>query len=51
MSIMKYDSGKGVLENWLVEESGFDERYLGKCEVKQEICLSQVHSISLMKMK
>ncbi len=32
MSIMKYDSGKGVLENWLVEESAFDERYLGKCE-------------------
>lgn len=32
MAIMKYDSGKGEFTNWLVEESAFDERYLGKCE-------------------
>lgn len=32
MAIMKYDSGKGEFTNWLVEESFFDERYLGKCE-------------------
>ena len=32
MAIMKYDSGKGESANWLVEESAFDERYLGKCE-------------------
>lgn len=32
MGIMKYDSGTGELTNWLVEESAFDERYLGKCE-------------------
>lgn len=32
MPIMKYDAGSGDLTNWLVEESSFDARYLGKCE-------------------
>lgn len=32
MPIMKYDAGKGGLTNWIVEESSFDARYLGKCE-------------------
>lgn len=32
MSIMQYSKGTGVNENWLVEESAFDSRYLGKCE-------------------
>ncbi len=32
MGIMKYDSGTGELAGWLVEESAFDPRYLGKCE-------------------
>ena len=32
MSIIKYNTGTGDLKNWLVEESAFDERYLGKCE-------------------
>ena len=30
MPIMKYDAGSGDLTNWLVEESSFDARYLGK---------------------
>ena len=32
MGIMKYDAGCGENKNWLVSESAFDERYLGKCE-------------------
>lgn len=32
MSIMRYDSGIGALKNWLIQESEFDDRYLGKCE-------------------
>ena len=32
MKIMKYDAGSGELKNWLIQESSFDERYLGKCE-------------------
>lgn len=32
MKIMKYDSGRGEFKNWIVEESAFDERYVGKCE-------------------
>ena len=32
MSIIKYDTGTGGLENWLVEESAFDPSALGKCE-------------------
>jgi hypothetical glycosyl hydrolase len=32
MSIMKYDLGTGNDKNWLVAESSFDSRYLGKGE-------------------
>lgn len=32
MSIMNYKKGSGELRNWLVSESAFDARYLGKCE-------------------
>lgn len=32
MDFLKYNTGTGDLENWLVEETAFDERYLGKCE-------------------
>lgn len=29
---IKYDAGTGALKNWLVQETAFDERCLGKCE-------------------
>ena len=32
MGIMKYDSGTGAQAGWMIEESSFDSRYLGKCE-------------------
>lgn len=32
MSHLNYRKGKKELENWLIEESVFDMRYLGKCE-------------------
>lgn len=32
MELMQYNKGTGSLKNWLVEESAFDSRYLGKCE-------------------
>lgn len=32
MNIMKYNTGTGEFKNWLIQESKFDERYLGKCE-------------------
>lgn len=32
MEMMKYDAGSGENTNWLICESAFDERYLGKCE-------------------
>ncbi len=32
MEMMQYNRGTGSLKNWLVEESAFDSRYLGKCE-------------------
>lgn len=32
MAMIKYDTGTGELENWLVEESAFDPSCLGKCE-------------------
>lgn len=32
MSNLNYQKGKKELENWLIEESVFDPRYLGKCE-------------------
>lgn len=32
MNIIKYDTGIGDLKNWIIQESSFDERYLGKCE-------------------
>ena len=30
--MMKYDAGTNEQKNWLVQEAGFDARYLGKCE-------------------
>ena len=32
MDIMNYTSGQSANENWIVEESRFDHRFLGKCE-------------------
>jgi trehalose/maltose hydrolase-like predicted phosphorylase len=32
MTLMNYQKGKEDLQNWLVSESAFDSRYLGKCE-------------------
>lgn len=32
MNRMKYNAGIGEQKNWIVQESVFDERYLGKCE-------------------
>lgn len=32
MRIMNYAKGEGREKDWLIEESTFDERYLGKCE-------------------
>lgn len=32
MSRINYEKGQGGLKNWLIEESGFDTRYLGKFE-------------------
>lgn len=32
MTVMDYQKGKDELENWIVSESAFDIRYLGKCE-------------------
>lgn len=32
MDIMNYNFGEGNDKNWIVEESRFDSRYLGKCE-------------------
>lgn len=32
MNRMKYDTGIGEHKNWMIQESIFDERYLGKCE-------------------
>lgn len=32
MDFLRYNSGTGSLENWLIEEQCFDSRYLGKCE-------------------
>ena len=31
-TIMKYNSGQGKDKNWIVTESKFDPKYLGKCE-------------------
>ncbi len=30
--MMNYDAGTNEWKNWLVQEAGFDARYLGKCE-------------------
>ena len=32
MDIMKYTAGQDADKNWIVEESQFDHRFLGKCE-------------------
>ncbi|WP_426350402.1 glycoside hydrolase family 65 protein [Alloiococcus sp. CFN-8] len=32
MDILKYNSGSGVLKNWIIEESAFNAEFLGKCE-------------------
>ncbi len=32
MCILKYDSGENDLENWVIEETGFDPLHLRKCE-------------------
>ena len=32
MNHLKYDGGTGDLKNWLIQESTFDSRFLGKCE-------------------
>lgn len=32
MNHLKYDGGTGNLKNWLIQESSFDSRFLGKCE-------------------
>lgn len=32
MEIMRYDTGRGPLANWLVTESAFQPAFLGKCE-------------------
>lgn len=32
MNHLRYDKGTGEWENWLISESVFDERFLGKCE-------------------
>lgn len=30
--MLRYDTGKGEYSNWVVAETAFDSRYLGKCE-------------------
>lgn len=30
--LLDYDAGTGDLENWLIRENRFDDRFLGKCE-------------------
>lgn len=32
-STMKYDTGQGNTESWIVSETAFNAKYLGKCEV------------------
>ncbi len=32
MNRLKYNAGTGNQKNWLIQETVFDERYLGKCE-------------------
>lgn len=32
MNHLNYDGGTGELKNWLIQESTFDSRFLGKCE-------------------
>ena len=32
MGMMKYDIGRGGLENWIIQESGFSPEMQGKCE-------------------
>ena len=32
MDILKYNSGSGLLKDWIIEESAFNPETLGKCE-------------------
>ena len=37
MEIMRYDTGRGPLANWLVTESAFQPAFLGKCDARKKI--------------